>query len=230
MILLGTIVNSLAILAGGLIGWMLGGGLKANYRLTIMQALGLAVILVGLKAALQTTDILLVIISLGAGTLLGEWLQIEERLNSLGRWLEERVAGQGSGVARGFVTASLVFCVGAMAVVGPLESGLANSHQTLYAKSILDGIAALVFTTTLGVGVLFSALSVAIYQGTIACAAGWLQPLLSPAVVSQMSAVGGLLIVAIGINLLEIKVVRVGNMLPAIAIPPAWFALRLSIG
>ncbi len=230
MILLGTVVNSLAIIGGGLIGMMVGSGLKANYRLTIMQALSLAVILVGLKTALQTTDLLLVIISLAAGTLFGEWLQIQELLNSVGRLLESRVAGQGAGAVRGFVTASLVFCVGAMAIVGSLESGLANSHQTLYAKSMLDGIASLIFATTLGIGVLFSALSVIIYQGTITCAAGLLQPLLEPTVVSQMSAVGGLLIVAIGINMLEIKVIRVGNMLPAIFIPLAWFAIKKLAG
>ncbi|MEJ2039880.1 MAG: DUF554 domain-containing protein [Desulfosarcinaceae bacterium] len=224
--LLGTLVNAAAIIAGGLIGLMVRGGIRENYRHTLMQAIALAVILIGLRGALGSQDLLLVIVSLALGTLAGEYLQIEERLLSIGKGLEGKLAFEGQSIAHGFVTASLVFCVGAMAVVGSLESGLAGNHQTLYAKSILDGLTSVIFASTLGLGVLFSAFSVLIYQGCITLAAGFIQKLLIDSVVLQMSSVGGLLIAAIGINLLEIKKIRVGNMLPAIFVPLAYYALK----
>ena len=223
----GTLVNTLAIVAGSMVGLCLRGGLPRNLRTTVIQAIGLAVILIGLKGALGTDDILLVIFSLAIGAALGTAAGIEARLDSLGRLLERRLRGAGDdGLARGFVTASLVFCVGSMAIVGSLESGLAGNHQTLLAKSLLDGIASVVFASTFGIGVMFSAGSVLVYQGAITLSAGLLKPLLVPAVVAQMSAVGGLLIAAIGINLLEMQKLRIGDMLPAIFVPPVWFFLH----
>ena len=224
--LLGTFVNAAAIIAGGLAGVLVRGGIRENYRHTLMQAIALAVILIGIKGALGSQDILLVIVSLAVGTVAGEYLQIEERLLRVGLTLEKKLAFEGQGVAHGFVTASLVFCVGAMAVVGSLESGLAGQHQTLYAKSILDGLASVVFASTLGIGVLFSAFSVLIYQGAITLAAEFIQPMLTDSVVVQMAAVGGLLIAAIGINMLEVKKIRVGNMLPAIFVPLVYDVLK----
>ena len=215
----GTLVNTLAIVGGSLCGLLLRGGLPQAWRTTVIQAISLAVILIGLKAAFGTEDLLLVIVCMAIGGLFGAALQIEDRLEALGGWLEHRLAGAGDGFAKGFVTASLVYCVGSMAIVGALESGLNANHQILLAKSALDGISSVVFASTLGVGVAFSALPVFLYQGAITMAAVLVKPLLVPAVVSQMTAVGGLLITAIGINLLVIQHIRVGNMLPAIFMP-----------
>ena len=217
--MLGTIVNTVAIIAGSLIGLLFKGSIPEKYSKTIMHAIGLAVILIGLKTALETDDILVIIISLAVGSVIGERLCIEDRLERLGKWLGHLVSGDNEGIAKGFVTASLIYCVGAMAIVGSLESGLSGNHQTLFAKSLLDGIGSILFASTLGVGVLFSAVSVFLYQGAITLAASTLKQFLIPGVVVQMSAVGGLLIMAIGINLLEIKKLQIGNMLPAIFIP-----------
>ena len=222
----GTLVNALAIIAGSLIGLFFRGGIPKKYSVTVMHAMGQAVILVGVKAALQTDALLMVILSLGIGSLIGELLRIEDRLENMGDWLELRFSRQGDGLSKGFVTTSLLFCVGAMAIVGALESGLSGNHQTLFAKSIIDGITSIVFASTLGVGVIFSAISVFIYQGMITVSAAYMKQFLTPEVVAQMSSVGGLLIVAIGIGLLDIKKVRIGNMLPAIFIPLCYVILR----
>lgn len=224
--LLGTVVNAAAIISGSLMGILVRGGIRENYQHTLMQAIALAVVLIGVKGALGSQDLLLIIVSLALGTLAGEFLQIEERLLRIGKALERKLAFEGQGIAHGFVTASLVFCVGAMAVVGSLESGLTGNHQTLYAKSILDGLTSVVFASTLGAGVLFSAFSVLVYQGCITLAAGAIEPVLTQSVVLQMSAVGGLLIAAIGINMMELKKIRVGNMLPAIFVPLAFDAVK----
>jgi uncharacterized membrane protein YqgA involved in biofilm formation len=184
-----------------------------------MQALGLAVIVIGIKGALKSDDLLVVIISLVVGTIGGEWIDIEARLEGVGQRLEARLGGRAGNVSKAFVTASLIYCVGAMAIVGALESGLNNDHQTLFAKSVLDGVASIVLASTLGIGVLFSAGSVFVYQGAITVGAGFIKPLLTPVVVSQMSSVGGILIMAIGMNLLGLARIKIGNMLPAIALP-----------
>ena len=224
--MLGTWVNTLAIIVGSILGLLLRGGIPTRFRTTIMQGLGLAVILIGLTSALKTDDVLIVILSLVIGGVFGEGLKIEERLDRIGRWLETKLARSGSNLARGFVTASLVYCVGSMAVVGALESGLTGNHQTLFAKSTLDGVASIVFASTLGIGVMLSSVSVLIYQGIITLSASALKQLLIPQAVTQMSAVGGLLIMAIGINLLEMAKLRVGNLLPAIFIPLVYYGLR----
>ena len=215
----GTLINTAAIIIGSLVGVGLRGGIPAQFKEGILGAIGLAVLLIGAKSALQTDALLLVIISLALGSLVGETLRIEDRLESLGHWIGKRLAGREEGLANAFVTASLVFCVGAMAVVGALESGLSGNHQTLYAKSVLDGVTSIVFASTLGIGVIFSSLAVFFYQGTITLCAAYLKPFLTPTVVEQMTAIGGLLILAIGFNILGIKRLRIGNMLPAIFMP-----------
>lgn len=225
--MLGTIVNTGAIIAGGLIGLLLKGGIKEKYSSTIMQGVGLSVIMIGLQSALEAEDVLVVIFSLAGGGIIGEWLGIEIHLENLGRRLEKRFSASGGDFAKGFVSTSLIFCVGSMAIVGSLESGLNHNHQILFAKSVLDGITATIFASTFGVGVLFSAFSVLLYQGLITLAASLLKLILVDAVVAQMSAVGGLLITAIGINILELKRIKVGNILPAIFIPLAYHILKL---
>ena len=217
--LFGTLVNTLSIIVGSLIGLLFRGGIPEKYSNTITHGIGLAVVLIGLKTALNSDAILMVIISLSIGSLLGELLRIEDRLDQLGNWIGRRLSKDSKGISKGFVSASLLYCVGAMAIVGSMESGLSGNHQTLFAKSILDGIGSVLFASTLGIGVLFSAVSVFVYQGLITLTASSIRHLLLPEVVSQMSAVGGLLILAIGIGLLEVKKIKIGNMLPAIFIP-----------
>ncbi len=224
--MLGTIVNALAIVAGGLVGLVFRGGIPEKYAKTVMHAIGLAVVLIGLKGALGSDALLVVIICLAAGSVVGEFLKIEDRLDGIGKRIGSLVSKKGEGISVGFVTATLLFCVGAMAIVGSLESGLSGNHQTLFAKSVLDGVTSVVFASTLGAGVLFSAVSVFLYQGAITLAASYLERFLVPEVVSQMSSVGGLLIVAIGINLLEIKRIKIGNMLPAIFLPLVYYMIK----
>ena len=224
--MLGTYVNTLAIIAGSLIGLALRGGIPQKTASSVMHAVGLAVILIGLQGALKTEALLVVIGSLAVGTFLGENLRIEDRLEGLGKKLGSMLRGAGEGFSAGFVTASLVYCVGAMAIVGSLESGLAGNHQTLFAKSALDGVASIIFASSLGVGVLFSSLSVLVYQGAITLAASFVRQFLTPAVINETTAVGGLLILAIAVNLLELRKLKVGNMLPALFVPLIYFTVR----
>jgi uncharacterized membrane protein YqgA involved in biofilm formation len=221
----GTIVNSLSITAGALLGIVLKKGIKDDYKTTIMDGIGLTVIIIGIMGGVKSENIILVIASIVIGSLIGEIIGIEKKLDTLGQKLQKSFGGHDSNFSKGFVTASLVYCVGAMAIVGSLESGIQGNHQTLFAKSILDGISAIIFSSTLGIGVAFSALPVFIYQGIITLLANSVKDLLTPEVINEMSAVGGILITAIGINILEIKKIKVGNMLPGIFIPIIYYIL-----
>jgi uncharacterized membrane protein YqgA involved in biofilm formation len=222
--MIGTLVNSAAIIAGGAVGLLLKKGIKDSYKTTVMQAISLTVILIGIRSALNATDLLGVIVCMAAGSLLGEAMKIENRLEALGAYAEKHFSrSSNGGFSKGFVSASLVFCVGSMAIVGALESGLAGNHDTLFAKSLLDGITSVVFASTFGSGVIFSALPVLVYQGAITVGASLLKPFLTPGVIAQMSGVGGLLIAAIGINMLRLAHIRIGNMLPAIFLPLVYF-------
>jgi len=191
-----------------------------------MNAISLAVLVIGIKGALKSDDLLVVIFSLAFGSLLGEMARIEERLESLGKSLERRFAKNDKGFYQGFITSTLLFCVGSMAIVGSLESGLTGDHQTLFAKSALDGITSIILGSTFGIGVAFSSGPLFIYQGAITMAAVLIKPLLTPQVVTQMSSVGGVLIMAIGFNLLGTAKIRIGSMLPAVFLPLVWFALK----
>lgn len=226
--MLGTIVNALAIVFGSFVGLLFRGGILDKYNDTVMKSIALAVVLIGVMGALETQDVMLVIISLALGSILGEYLRIEDNLNRLGRWIERKTGKkEGGGIAKGFVTASLLFCVGSMAVVGALEGGLTGNHETLFAKSILDAISSIVFTSTMGIGVMFSAVAVFLYQGFIAVTASFMKDFLIESVIREMSAIGGLLIMAIGFNILEFKRLKVGNMLPAVFIPLIYYMGKL---
>lgn len=227
--MLGTIVNALAIIIGSLLGLLLNKGIPENYKNIVMSGVGLSVVLIGLKSALTSDSLMIVIFSVIIGALIGEFFRIEEKLERLGNYLEQKVASKSSeqsSFARGFVTASLVFCVGSMAIVGSLESGLTGTHQTLFAKSVLDGVTSIIFASTLGLGVLFSSLAVFIYQGLITLLAVFLKGYLITETISQMTSVGGLLILAIGFNMLKITAIRVGNLLPGIFLPLLYFSLQ----
>ncbi len=215
MILQGTLVNVAAIAGGCLVGRWAGSFLSARVRQTLMAGLGLAVLLVGLQLALQSRQLMIVIGSLILGGLAGELIGIERRLEDFGRSLQKRFSGHGS-IAEGFVTASLLYCVGAMAIMGALQDGLGDKPTILYAKAALDGIASVALASTLGVGVLFSVVPLFLYQGAITLLAGLASVVLTDAVVTEMNAVGGLLILAIAIDLMGIKRLPVGNLLPSV--------------
>lgn len=237
MIGMGTIVNTGAIVAGGLVGGALKNGIPLKYKQIITQAIGLAVGVIGLTGvvqgmlaagsggALTRSYSMTVIFSLLIGGVLGELLAIEERLDHMGRRLQNRFGSDSGSVAEGFVTATLLFCVGAMAIVGSIQDGLTGNPSTLFAKAILDGVMAAVFASTMGFGVILSAASVLVYQGSITLLAGVIRPWLTQSVITQTSAVGSVLILALGINLLDIKKIRVGNLVPAVFAPFVWYLL-----
>jgi len=213
--LLGTIVNVAAIVAGSLLGLFFGHLLPEKVHRTLVLGLGLAVILIGLQLAFQTNQPLVLIGSLILGGITGEALRIENRLENFGRRLQERFTDAGD-IAEAFVTASLLYCVGAMAVMGSIQDGLGGQPTILYAKSALDGTASIVLVSTLGIGVIFSVIPILLYQGALTLAAVSVQGLLTEPVISEMNAVGGLLIFSIGLDLLGIKKIPVGNLLPGI--------------
>jgi uncharacterized membrane protein YqgA involved in biofilm formation len=224
--MLGTFVNTVAIIAGSLVGLTFGRFVPKKNIETLIHAASLAVILIGLKMAWKTDAFIIVICSLAFGSIMGELIGIEDRMNRLGKWLEEKFSESGGDISKGFVTTSLLYCVGSMAIVGSLESGLTGNHDTLFAKSVLDGLGSIIFSASLGVGVLFSAVSVFLYQGFITVSASFVKQFLTTEVIAQMSAVGGLLIVAMGFNMLEMVKIKVGNILPAIFFPLVYFILK----
>jgi uncharacterized protein len=239
----GTVINVIAILVGGSLGVILGGRLPDRLRQTVMAGLGLFVLAIGFQMFLGTQNSLVVLGGLVIGIFLGEWWQVEEGIRSLGRWLEQRFmsrAGRGSEedhasqqehFVRGFFTASLLFCVGPIAIIGAVQDGLTGNYQLLAVKSVLDGFAALAFASSLGVGVLFSAMPILIYQGGISLLAGQIEPLVSQAMMAEMSATGGVLLMGIAISsLLEIRSVRIGNFLPALIVVPLLVALLTALG
>ncbi|MDV4152481.1 DUF554 domain-containing protein [Clostridium sp. AL.422] len=218
--MLGTIVNSLTIVIGSLIGLFLKGSINEKVSDTIMNGLALCVIYIGISGAVKGNNTIVMIISIVIGGFIGEIIDIDKKLENLGMRIEKRFNKNGEkiSVAQGFITATLLFCVGAMAIVGSLESGLSNNHSTLYAKSVLDGISSIIFASTFGIGVILSAIVVFIYQGSITLAASLLSNFLNDTAINNMTAVGSLLIIGLGLNVLGITKIKVSNLLPAILI------------
>ncbi len=226
--MIGTLINCAAIIAGSLLGLLLRRGMKDSIAKTVMQGVGMSVILIGITGAIKTSNTLLVILSMVIGGVIGAWIDIDVKMNRLGGWAQKKLTRSGdenNTFAKGFVTASLVYCVGAMAVVGSLDSGIRGDHSTLIAKAALDGITAIIFSSSLGIGVMLSAVPVLIYQGAIALLGTAIAPLLSDVVVTEMSAVGGLLIMGIGVNMLLDTEIKVANLLPAIFIPFLYYPI-----
>ena len=221
--MLGTIVNTIAVLVGGCIGLLLKKGLPQRLADTLMKALGLCTLFIGITGVMSGKRTLLIILSMVIGTLIGEGIDLDRRLNTLGRFLEnkcKRSDGKAT-IGEGFVSASLLFCVGGMTIVGALQSGLTGSHIMLFTKSMLDCVAAMIFASTLGIGVLFAAAFVFVYQGAITLFAQWVAPYLTDAVVSEMTVTGSLVIIGLGINMLGLAKLRVINFVPAIFLPIA---------
>ena len=219
--MLGTIVNTAAILLGTLLGLLLKKGLPERFQDVIMKGLALCVLLIGISGALKGENTLIAILSIAIGAIIGEIIDLDRRLNNLEQLLEARFS-KGDGeqtVARAFVMSSLLFCVGAMAIVGSLQSGLTGDHEMIYTKSMLDGISSIIFASSLGYGVVFSAVAVFVYQGAIVLLAQWIAPFLSDAVIVEMTCTGSLLIIALGLNMLGLTRIKVANYLPALLLP-----------
>ncbi len=214
----GTIVNVIAIIVGSLIGLFFAKFIPEKVKKIIFQALGLSTILIGLQMAFKTNNLLILIFSLVIGGIIGEAIDLEKRLNLFGEKLKKKLKSKNKTFVEGFVTASLIFCVGAMAIVGSIEDGIHNDQTILYTKSLLDGFASIAFSSALGIGVLFSAIPILIYQGLITFLAQYIKDILTAAAITEMTAAGGMLIFGIGLNVLEIKNIKVGNLLPAVIV------------
>lgn len=224
--MIGTIINIIAIVVGGTLGMFFGSRLSNDVKKTVTSGMGLFVVALGIKMFLDTENSLIVLGALLIGALLGEWWQIEEGFQKLGVFLEKKFAkGDGSAddsrFVRGFLTASLLFCIGPISIIGSIQDGMSGDYSLLAVKSVLDAFASLAFASTLGIGVLFSALPILVYQGGISLAAVQLNALLTEPMMLEMTATGGVILFGLGVsNLLEIKKIRIGSFLPALAIAP----------
>ncbi len=219
---IGTIANLATVLAGGLVGWLLGNRLPQRMVDITMQTVGLATLLIGLQMAWEASSgsrLIAVLISVVIGSWIGEALKLDDRLNSLGDRLKQRFGRHGGGdFTRGFVTASLLFCVGPMTVLGALQDGLRGDPTLLFTKSTLDGISAIALTAGLGPGVLLSSVTIVVYQGGLTLGAGLARQFLTDPVVALLTAAGGLMILGLGLNILQVARLRVANMLPGLVI------------
>lgn len=227
--MLGTLVNAGAIVIGGAIGLLLKKGLPKKMADTLMKGLGLCTLYIGISGCLEGENTLVLIVSMVVGTIIGEAIDLDDKINRLGNFLERKFGGKKSdaaetqvqkvSLAEGFVTSSLLFCVGAMAIVGSLQSGLTGNHDTLFAKSLLDFVAAIIFASTLGAGVMLSASLLFVYQGSITLLAGVIEPFLTDPVIAEMNCVGNVIIIGLAMNMLGISKFKVMNFVPAIFLP-----------
>lgn len=220
MVLLGSIVNAIAIIIGSLLGLFIK-KIPERMKNLVTQSISLVIIVLGISLAMKTNQVLIVIFSLALGAVVGEWLDIEGKLDKLGQFIESKVKTKNEGsISKGFVTSTLLFCVGAMAILGALDSGLRNNHEILYTKSLMDGFLSIILTSTLGVGVLFSFIPVFLYQGFIAIFASFVPNLVTQhllnAIIAEISGTGGILLLALGLNSLGVIKIKIGNMLPSI--------------
>lgn len=234
--MIGTLINVATVLIGGGIGCLIGERFPKRIQKTVMAGLGLFTMLLGVQNFIGTENILIVLISLLIGAVIGEWLGIEEGLNGLGEQLQKKFTNQSekssnSTFIQGFVVASLLFCVGPMSILGSIQDGLTGDFTTLFIKAMMDGFAAIAFASSLGIGVLFSSVIVFLYQGSITLLANQVQSFITEAMITEMNAVGGALLLGIGISsLLAIKKIRIGSFLPALFIAPLMVWLVSIVG
>ena len=228
-LIIGTLVNTVAVLLGGTIGLLFRGRIPAQFAESIHRSLGLCACVIGISSAVKG-DFLLVVVSLALGTLTGELLRIDDRLNSVGQWLQNQLSRkkENSTFAEGFVFSTLIFCVGAMAVVGSIESGLGNDRSIIFTKSVMDGVTSIVLASSLGLGVLFSAGVILVYQGSIEFFAGSLQNVLADALITQISAVGGVMVIGIGLNMAASAKIKAANLLPGLLFAAGYYYFSLS--
>lgn len=221
----GTIINAIAIIAAGSFGLLLKRGIPENLSQTLQEGMGLLILIIGVQYGLKAESLAVIGISLALGAAVGEWRQWEAKLERLGVRLE-KVFGDGeSPFVKGFVSATLVFCVGAMAILGPLQDGLTHQYDILLVKSMLDGIFSMIFAASMGIGVLFSALPVFLYQGAISLGASVIKPLLTDPMISNITGLGGVLIAGIGVNAMGLTRIRIANLLPGLIFIPVIMAL-----
>ena len=202
--LLGTLVNVVLVLIGGFVGLFLKKGISKRFSDLIMHAIALVTMVIGITFATASENMLIVIISLVVGALIGEGINIDKKLNQLGDLIKSKVKSESGNVGEGFVTATLLFCVGSMAIMGALDSGLRGDHTVLYTKAIMDGISALIFASSMGIGVLLSAVPILLYQGSITLLSSFIQPYLTQSMMTEMNGVGGILLIGLGISILGI--------------------------
>jgi len=228
--MLGPLVNAIAIVVCALVGCFLMRGIPARFEEIFRKAVGLAVILIGIKGALECQRMLLCIFSMVLGSALGELIGIDAFMNRVGQWAESKLGknsgSEGRSFAKAFVSTTILFCGGSMATVGSMQSGLLGNHEVLFAKSILDGASSIIFGATMGIGVLFSAIPVFVYQAGIALLSILVKDYLTPDIIREMSAVGNLIVAGIGFNFLEVKEIKVANFVPAIFIPVAYMIVE----
>ena len=235
----GTLINIATVLIGGVLGSLLGSRFPEKIRQTVVAGLGLFTMAYGLQMFLKTQNAIIVLGSVLLGALLGEWWRIEDGLQNLGAFLEKKVTGAAAGgltaensrFIRGFLTASLLFCVGPMTILGSIQDGLTGDYRILAVKAILDGFAALAFASSLGIGVLFSTLIILLYQGGLSLLAAQVQAYVNTAMMTEMTAAGGVILIGIAFSsLLEIKKIRVGNFIPALIIAPLIVKIAALLG
>ncbi len=216
--LLGTIVNGLAILLGGMLGLCFKRGIPKRFEEIIMSGIAIIVGVMGIEYALLSTNFLMVIISIVIGAILGEWIDIEAKLNNLGETIKKILNSDSNTFVEGMITATLLYCVGSMAIMGSLDSGITGDHSILYTKAVMDGITTILLANSMGIGVIFSVIPLIAYQGTITILANIIEPFLETALIQEVSAVGGILLIGLALSVLEIKKVKVANLLPAMLV------------
>jgi len=229
--MLGPLVNSVVVVICSLIGAFLVRGIPDRIEEIIKKAIGLSIIFIGIRGAFENGRMLLLIVSMVLGAVIGELINIDKWMNRLGSWAESKlikknkIVSSGHNFSKGFVSATILFCTGSMAIVGSMQSGLQGNHQILFVKSVMDGSISLVFGASLGIGTAFSAIPLLIYQGGIALASFFISDLLNPEAIREMSAVGSLIITGIGFNFLGVKEIKVANLIPAMFIPWLYFLI-----
>ena len=222
--MIGVLVNTATVIIGSLIGLVFNKGIPTKYTNAIMTGIGLCTIYIGISGTLKGENALILIISIVLGVAIGTGLDIDKRINSLGEFIEKRLKKEGddsASIAQGFITASLLFCIGAMTIVGSLNAGLRGDNEMLFTKSVLDLISSTVLSASLGIGVLFAAAFVLVFQGSIVLLAQFLQPVMTDSAIAEMTCAGSLMILALGLNLIGITKIKVANYLPALIIAPA---------
>ena len=233
--MLAVFVNMAAVLIGSAIGILFRKRIRDTFVKAIISALALVTMVIGVTSAITTKDLLCVIVCMALGTLLGELLRLDDRINGAGDWLKTKVLkgkAEGSRFTEGFVSACILFCVGSMTIMGSLEAGVNHNYSIIFAKSALDFVSSMMFGAAMGVGVTFSALFILVFQGGLTLLAGVIAPWLSQAMITEMTAAGGTILIGMGLNMLELsdKRIKVANMLPAIFLPIAYVPLAAWIG
>ncbi len=233
--MLAVFVNMATVLVGSMIGMLFRNRIKESYIRAIISALALVTFVIGISSAVTTQNLLCVIVCMAFGTLIGELLQLDDRINGAGEFIKRKVLRgrfEGSRFTEGFVSACILFCVGSMTIMGSLEAGVNKNYSIIFAKSALDFVSSMMFGAAMGIGVTFSALFILVFQGALTLLSGLVSPYLSSAVITEMTAVGGTILIGMGFNMLELseKRIKVANMLPAIFLPIAYVPLASWIG